>query len=124
MEKLAALYWFTIEFGLCLEKGKRKAYGAGIISSVGELEYCMTDKPKCIPLDPFLIGDKFLNYPISSMQPTYFVAESFETAKRQIKEYCNSIKRPFNVTFNEASQTVFVDRKIRTRKEKSGGKEF
>ena len=67
LEKLAALYWFTIEFGLCLENGKRKAYGAGVLSSVGELEYCLTDEPKCLPLDPFLIGDRYLDYPISTM---------------------------------------------------------
>lgn len=41
LKRLAALYWFTIEFGMCLDgQGKRKAYGAGIMSSFGELEYC------------------------------------------------------------------------------------
>ena len=46
LKRLAAIYWFTIEFGMCYEKGKPKAYGAGILSSVGELEYCMTDVPE------------------------------------------------------------------------------
>jgi phenylalanine-4-hydroxylase len=46
LKRLAALYWFTIEFGMCLDKhGNKKAYGAGIMSSFGELEYCVTDKP-------------------------------------------------------------------------------
>lgn len=67
LEKLAAIYWFTIEFGMCLEDGKKKAYGAGILSSVGELEYCVTDKPNFYPLDPFDIAQNHLNYPISSM---------------------------------------------------------
>lgn len=52
IKKLAALYWFTIEFGMCKEDGKHKAYGAGILSSFGELAYCVTDQPKFKPLDP------------------------------------------------------------------------
>ena len=34
------------------QKGKKKAYGAGILSSFGELEYCCTDKPIFKPFDP------------------------------------------------------------------------
>lgn len=56
LNKLAAIYWFTLEFGMCKEKGSMKAYGAGILSSVGELEYCLSDKPKYYPLDPFEIA--------------------------------------------------------------------
>lgn len=43
LKRLAAIYWFTIEFGMCNQGGTPKAYGAGILSSVGELEYCVTD---------------------------------------------------------------------------------
>ena len=44
IKRLGALYWFTIEFGMCLDKnGQNKAYGAGIMSSFGELAYCVTD---------------------------------------------------------------------------------
>ena len=50
-----------------MENGKKKAYGAGILSSVGELEYCVTEKPKFLALDPFRIAENHLDYPISSM---------------------------------------------------------
>lgn len=52
IKRLAAIYWFTIEFGMCKEDGALKAYGAGILSSMGELAYCVTDEPKHYPLDP------------------------------------------------------------------------
>jgi phenylalanine-4-hydroxylase len=56
VKRLAAIYWFTIEFGMCKQGGKSKAYGAGILSSVGELAYCVTDEPKFKPLDPYEIA--------------------------------------------------------------------
>lgn len=80
--RLAAVYWFTIEFGMCLNnKGERKAYGAGIMGSVTELEYCQTEKPEFLPLDLDLISRDYLTFLITDVQPTYFVAESFERAK-------------------------------------------
>lgn len=76
--KLAAIYWFTIEFGLCLQPdGKRKAYGAGILGGLGELEYCLSDKPKFMALDLQEITERHLNFTVNAMQPYYFVAESF-----------------------------------------------
>ena len=90
VKRLAALYWFTIEFGMCYEDDSRipKAYGAGILSSVGELAYCISGEPTLYPLDPHEIAQNHLNFPISTMQPHYFVAESFLRAKEQITEYC------------------------------------
>ena len=42
---------------MCLDqKGNKKAYGAGIMSSFGELAYCVTDEPEFKPFDPYLIA--------------------------------------------------------------------
>jgi phenylalanine-4-hydroxylase len=44
--RLAAVFWFAVEFGLCWERDAYgspilKAYGAGCLSSYGELEHAM-----------------------------------------------------------------------------------
>lgn len=57
VKRLAAIYWFTIEFGLCLDsRGQKKAYGAGLLSSFGELEYCVSNLPQFKPFDPLDIA--------------------------------------------------------------------
>jgi len=38
INKIGALYWYTIEFGAIKENGKIKAFGSGILSSFGECE--------------------------------------------------------------------------------------
>ncbi len=53
IEKIGRIYWFTIEFGLMREKGKTKIYGAGIISSKGETQHALSNKPEKIDFDIF-----------------------------------------------------------------------
>ena len=97
-----------MEFGLCkqYEDGKEtiKAFGAGILSSYGELEYCLTDAPKKVPFDPFKASNT--KYPVTSYQPLYFVAESFETAKAQMIEFSRTLSRPFELFYNPLTQSV------------------
>lgn len=51
LPRLATIYWFTVEFGMCLENGQKKGYGAGVLSSFGEMEWALSDGPKFYPLD-------------------------------------------------------------------------
>jgi phenylalanine-4-hydroxylase len=81
IKMLARLYWYTIEFGLMRTPAGVRAYGAGIISSGGELAYCVDDpKPRRRPfeLERMLRTD----YRIDRYQDCYFVIDSFEQLMR------------------------------------------
>jgi len=54
--KIAAIYWYTIEFGLCIEDGHWKVYGAGILSSSSEIEWALSKKANILSLDCDLIA--------------------------------------------------------------------
>ena len=76
-EMLARLYWYTIEFGLIREAAGLRAYGAGILSSAGELAHSVqSPKPERLPLD--LERTMRTRYKIDSYQETYFVIDSFQ----------------------------------------------
>jgi len=104
VKKLATCYWFTIEFGLCRQNGKIKAYGAGLLSSFGELEYCLSDKPEIREFEPAVTGEQ--EYPITEYQPIYFVTESFEDAQRKMREFANTIPRSFVARYDPYTQRI------------------
>ncbi|TAM47790.1 MAG: phenylalanine 4-monooxygenase [Burkholderiaceae bacterium] len=76
-EQLSRLYWYTIEFGLMRQTNGLRAYGAGILSSGGELQYSVhSEKPNRIALSPERVMRT--RYKIDSYQQTYFVIDSFQ----------------------------------------------
>ena len=76
-ELLSRLYWYTIEFGLIRQPDGLRAYGAGILSSSGELRHSVTSTtPQRIALD--LVRCMRTRYKIDDYQATYFVIDSFE----------------------------------------------
>jgi phenylalanine-4-hydroxylase len=76
-EQLARLYWYTIEFGLIQQADGLRAYGAGILSSSGELQYAVNShEPQRLPLDP--VRTMRTRYKIDRYQQTYFVIDSFQ----------------------------------------------
>jgi phenylalanine-4-hydroxylase len=73
---LARLYWFTVEFGLIKTAHGNRAYGAGLVSSIGELQHALSDKPIVKEFD--LLKVLRTPYRIDIYQPIYFVIESFD----------------------------------------------
>ena len=92
---LSSLYWFTVEFGVIRAPNSNniKAYGAGVLSSFGEIEWACSEKPsqECldsggitanyphmkrpeyIPFDPWIASTT--PFPITTYQPKFFVRE-------------------------------------------------
>ncbi|HEX4763078.1 MAG TPA: phenylalanine 4-monooxygenase [Usitatibacter sp.] len=76
IEMLARLYWYTVEFGLIDTKRGLRTYGAGILSSGGEIGYCLdSPNPNRIGFDLMRIMQT--RYKIDTFQETYFVIRDF-----------------------------------------------
>lgn len=81
VEMLSRLYWYTIEFGLVREGTQHKAYGAGILSSGGELAYSIeSEQPNRVTLktQDDLLRCMSSRYKIDTFQQQYFVIDSFD----------------------------------------------
>lgn len=111
IERLARCYWHSVEFGLVREGGELKAYGAGLLSSPGELTYaCESDEPDRVNWDPDVAADQ--NFPITSYQPVYFVADSLQSGKEKMREFAKGLQRPFYARYNPMTQRIWVDRAV------------
>ncbi|HEY0458098.1 MAG TPA: phenylalanine 4-monooxygenase [Pyrinomonadaceae bacterium] len=91
LEELGRLYWFTVEFGLVEDEGDIKAYGAGLLSSFGELEHAFSDAVERKPFDLEEVINTSYDY--SDMQPLLFVVPSYAELKEQTRKYIESFSR-------------------------------
>jgi phenylalanine-4-hydroxylase len=76
IEMLARLYWYTVEFGLIETRAGLRIYGAGILSSGGEIGYSL-DSPEPNRLGFDLLRVMQTRYKIDTFQETYFVIRDF-----------------------------------------------
>jgi phenylalanine-4-hydroxylase len=73
LEFFSRVFWFTLEFGVLWESGELRTYGAGLLSSFGELEVFREAQTR--PLDIAKMGT--LDYDITHYQPVLFAGASF-----------------------------------------------
>ncbi len=77
LKNLARLYWYTVEFGLIKNDDGLRIYGAGILSSKGEVKFCLEDdSPNRLGYDMKRIMQT--NYRIDDYQETYWVIDDLE----------------------------------------------
>jgi phenylalanine-4-hydroxylase len=74
LEFFSRVFWFTLEFGVVMEDGEPRAYGAGLLSSFSEIELFRDAELR--PFDPVAMGS--LDYDITHYQPVLFVAPSYD----------------------------------------------
>jgi len=85
LKSLGALYWYTVEFGLMIEDGALRVYGAGILSGPREAVFALEGRS---PNRIMLNVDRVMrtDYVIDDLQPTYFVIESLADLYHQTVE--------------------------------------
>lgn len=89
---LKRLSWFSIEFGLIEEAGTTKVFGAGILSSTGEIPFSLSGG---VERRPFVTDEVIAtDYDASRMQELLFVIPSFQFLRREVE----SLVRRFGVS--------------------------
>src|SRR5829696_2928030 len=83
LDRLARVYWFTIEFGVLRENDRIKAYGTGLLSSAGEL--AEMHKAELRPLDINAAADHV--YDPTHYQAELFCADSFDEMYETVREF-------------------------------------
>jgi phenylalanine-4-hydroxylase len=89
-ERLARLFWFTVEFGLIREDNRLKLYGSGLISSEGEGHHSL--KSPDVDRRPFNLERVCeTSFEIDHYQPILYVLESFEQLRDAMNSYAEKI---------------------------------
>jgi len=82
------LHWWTVEYGLIGTPENPKIYGAGLLSSIGESAWCMTDKVKKMP---YSIAAAYTSFDITQPQPQLFVTPNFAFLSQVLEDFANTM---------------------------------
>jgi len=88
MAQIRNLHWWTVEYGLIGTVENPKIYGAGLLSSIGESAWCMTDNVKKIPYDISAANQIF---DITKPQPQLYATPDFAYLSLVLEEFANKM---------------------------------
>ncbi|MEM6395357.1 MAG: aromatic amino acid hydroxylase [Bacteroidota bacterium] len=88
MAQIRNLQWWTVEYGLIGELDDPKIYGAGLLSSIGESKWCMTDDVKKVPYSLEAARQAF---DITNPQPQLYVTPDFSYLMEVLEEFANTL---------------------------------
>ena len=115
-ELLARLYWYTVEFGLINTPMGLRAYGAGILSSAGELRHSVqSSEPRRVAFDLQRLMRS--RYRIDTYQASYFVIDSFQ-------QLFNATAPDFAPVYREVRSRINSDGEIEAGHVLAGEREF
>ena len=82
-ERVARLYWHSVEFGLAVENGELKILGAGLASSFGEAHFSLESRD--VERLPFSVPRAVRTaYRHDAFQPRYLVSKSVDATVEEI----------------------------------------
>ena len=88
MALIRNLHWWTVEYGLIGTVENPKIYGAGLLSSIGESTWCMTNEVKKIS---YSIKAAHTGFDITKPQPQLFVTPDFAFLSQVLEDFANSM---------------------------------
>lgn len=88
MALLRNLHWWTVEYGLIGTPENPKIYGAGLLSSIGESAWCMTDNVKKLP---YTLESAQTDFDITKPQPQLFVTPNFAHLSQVLEDFANTM---------------------------------
>ena len=88
MAKIRNLHWWTVEYGLIGALENPKIYGAGLLSSIGESKWCMTDNVK---KKRYSIDAAEQEFDITKPQPQLYVTPDFAYLMQVLEEFSNTM---------------------------------
>jgi phenylalanine-4-hydroxylase len=80
LDFFSRVFWFTLEFGVLVEHGELRCYGAGLLSSYGEIE--VFRNARILPFDIEVMGRT--DYDITTYQPVLFAAEGIDQVAEEL----------------------------------------
>lgn len=88
MAKIRNMHWWTVEYGLIGDIENPKIYGAGLLSSIGESEWCMRSDVKKLM---YSIDAANIDFDITKPQPQLFVTPDFVHLSFVLEEFANKM---------------------------------
>nr|CDS32043.1 tryptophan hydroxylase [Hymenolepis microstoma] len=104
--KLAKLYFFSAEFGICKQDGQLRAFGAGLLSSVSELKHALSDEAIRKPFIPEDVVEA--ECMVTTYQKAYFTTGTFKEAEDIVRHFVLGFERPFAIRYNPFTESVEV----------------